>query len=358
MTACPWLTAVDYIEFYVDNAIQAGTTYSMALGLSEGPSVHYEVCGEHLASVLLTRNDIRFILTSSEEDHGCVAEHVAQHGFGVRDIAFAVDDIETVFKRALAHGARPIQEPREVQCGSAGRLAVATFSICGSLVHSLVEREPSNQWFAPNLPIVDLPTISSATGLLDIDHMAIVVPNGDLELATDFYGQALGFEEFLSEVITTEHSGMSVKGIRSAKGTITFTLIEPALGMPMCQLDDYLTRHRGAGVQHIALRSENIVATIRMLSSDHVSFVRVPPKCNEEIKRSRQSITESINYLRALNIFVDETEDGQLMQAFTRPLLDRDTGFFEIIERRGAQGFGLANIKALFEAVEMEQRFG
>jgi 4-hydroxyphenylpyruvate dioxygenase len=353
---------IDAVEFAVGNARQAAHFYSAAFGMRlvayRGPETG---CAE-TASYVLESGRIRFVLTSVIRARGerahLLADHVARHGDGVVDLAIAVPDARRAHKLAVARGAVSLIAPHE-SSDRGGVVRLAAIATYGDTRHTFVERGgykgpylPGFVHREPLLPVVEPPLLEG------IDHCVGNVELGRMNEWVAFYNRVLGFsnmKEFIGDDIATEYSALMSKVVADSRLTVKFPLNEPALGRKKSQIDEYLENYGGPGVQHIALATRDIVAAVRALSAAGVEFLDTPDSYYDALGDWVDRTGVSVDELRALRILVDRDEDGHLLQIFTKPVQDRPTVFFELIERHGSQGFGKGNFKALFEAIEREQ---
>lgn len=348
---------IDYVEFYVGNARQAAHFYRTAFGFTPIAYAGLETGVRDRCSFLLEQGDIRLVVTSSLTPDSAIASHVELHGDGVYDIALQVDNVQTVFQAAVARGARPILEPTFI--GSQNKyIAKATVaSYEGDMVHSFIERRNYSS-FSPQYQRLPAPLIPATTGLMEIDHMVFNVELGKMDLWSNFYQTVMGLsqaQQFTSDDISTKYSALASQVLQNNTGRIKFPINEPAEGYRKSQIQEYLDFYNGPGVQHMALRTDNIINTVQQLKSNGVEFLQTPDTYYENLLRRVGSLDEEIEVLRDLKILVDHDDQGYLLQIFTKPLVARPTFFIEIIQRKGSQGFGSGNFKALFEAIELEQ---
>jgi len=351
------INGTDYIEFYVGNAKQSAMFYRAAFGFEllayRGP----ETGVRDRASYLLQQDKIRFVLTSPIGPEGAIAEHVRLHGDGVRDLAFWVDDARDAHAKAVARGARSVQEPT-VMKDEGGEVVMAAIATYGDTIHSLVERRNYQGLFLPGFVPKSSPFRAVPTGLKYVDHCVGNVELGKMNAWVEFYSRVLGFYNLLSfddKDISTEYSSLMSKVMSNGNGRIKFPINEPAAGKKKSQIDEYLEFYRGPGVQHIAMATDDIVKTVRDLMSRGVEFLSVPRSYYDGAKERVGKIDESFDALAELGILVDRDDEGYLLQIFSKPVQDRPTLFYEIIERKGAKSFGKGNFKALFESIEREQ---
>ncbi len=351
------LKGIDYVEFYVGNARQAAHFYRMAFGFLPVAYAGLETGIRDRASFLLQQRNIRLVLTGALGPGSPIAEHVKLHGDGVKDIAFTVGDAERAFEETVKRGARPVMEPRIIE-GQKGHVIKATIATYGDTVHSFIQRDSYHGTFLPKYHAIKNPLSAISTGLAAIDHIVGNVELGKMDEWVDFYNQVLGFRQlqhFSDDDISTEYSALMSKVVENGAGRIKFPINEPAKGRRKSQIDEYLEYYRGPGVQHLALLTDDIIATVSALRSNGVDFLRTPDTYYDVLSERVGKIDENVTVLRELGILVDRDDEGYLLQIFTKPLQDRPTVFFEIIQRKGARGFGAGNFKALFEAIEREQ---
>lgn len=348
------INGIDYVEFYVGNASQAAHFYRLAFGFKPVALATLETGERERTSFALRQNDITLILTSALSPDSAVAEHVKLHGDSVKDIALNVDDAERAFVEAVRRGARPVLEPTVYEQDE-GRIVKATVAACGDTVHSFVERRGAGGQFYPGYQAIKNPPQASPSALEAIDHVAICVEPGTLKQWFDFYIDVFGFHHSHQEDIVTDSTSMNSGVVQNRTGQVKFPIMEPAANKCRSQIEEYLAFHHGPGAQHIALLSGDIKQTVRALRDNGIAFLHTPDNYYDALEARVGKIDEDLETLRELNILVDHDRWGILLQVFTKPLHDRPTAFMEIIERKGARGFGGGNIKALFEAIEREQ---
>lgn len=353
----PQIKGIDYVEFYVGNASQATHFYRLAFGFTPVAAATLETGDREHTSFALKQNNISLILTSALSPQSPVAEHVKLHGDSVKDIAFTVADATEAFEKVVSRGARAVLQPTVYQVNG-GRIVKATVATCGDTVHSFIERQGvSTNHFPGCQPVV--PTKDSSTtspmALTAIDHIAICVEHATLRHWFDFYIDVFGFHHSHQEDIVTENTAMNSGVVQNETGEVKFPIMEPAANKCQSQIEEYLAFHHGPGAQHIALLSSNIEQSVRALRNNGIAFLNTPVEYYEALEDRIGKFDEDVDTLRELNILVDRDRWGILKQVFTKPLHDRPTAFMEIIERKGARGFGGGNIKALFEAIEREQ---
>jgi 4-hydroxyphenylpyruvate dioxygenase len=351
------INGTDYIEFWVGNARQASLYYRAAFGFElvgyRGP----ETGTRDRASYLVQQDKVRFVLTTPIKSTGAIADHVHKHGDGVRDIALWVDDARTAYAAAIERGAKSAQEPT-VTKDDDGEIVTAAIHTYGDTIHSIVERKNYRGLFMPGFVPMSSPFNPPSAGLKYVDHCVGNVELGKMNAWVKFYEQVLGFTNILTfddKTISTEYSALMSKVMSNGNGRIKFPINEPAEGKKKSQIDEYLEFYDGPGVPHIAIATDDIIKTVSDLKSRGVEFLKVPNTYYDSVPERVGKIDEDLAALRDLGILVDRDDEGYLLQIFTRPVEDRPTVFYEIIERKGAKSFGAGNFKALFEAIEREQ---
>jgi 4-hydroxyphenylpyruvate dioxygenase len=352
------LKGIDHVEFWVGNARQAAHYYRTLWGFTPVAYAGLETGVRDRSSYVMVQNDIRFVFTAPLSPDGEIAEHVAKHGDGVKDIAFAVDDATSAWRETTKRGAVSALEPTELE-GQKGTLRKSAIHAYGEVIHSFVDRADYHGTFAPGYHRIKSPP-PAATGqsLLEVDHCVGNVELGDMNRFVDFYRDVLGFAQLIhydDKVIHTEYSALMSKVMQNGNGRIKFPINEPATGKKKSQIQEFLDYYLDAGTQHIALRTEDIVGTVRALRERGVEFLGMPHAYYEQLPDRVGDVGVPMDVLEELGIEADRDEEGYLLQIFTRPVQDRPTFFFEIIERHGSRGFGVGNFKALFEAIEIEQ---
>jgi 4-hydroxyphenylpyruvate dioxygenase len=351
------INGTDYVEFYVGNAKQASHYYRAAFGFQlvgyRGP----ETGTRDRSSYLLQQNKVRLVLTSPLSPDHPAAAHVALHGDGVRDIALWVDNAREAFEVAIERGANPVQQPTVLQDGS-GEVVIAAIHTYGDTMHSLVERRNYRGNFLPGFQAVTPRYNPPSVGLQYVDHCVGNVELGAMNKWVKFYPDVMGFRNLISfddKDISTEYSSLMSKVVASGNDRIKFPINEPAKGRKKSQIDEYLEFYRGPGVQHLAIATDNIVQTVTALRDRGVEFLQVPQTYYDTVQERVGRIDEKMAQLKELGILVDRDDEGYLLQIFSKPVQDRPTLFYEIIQRKGAKSFGKGNFKALFEAIEREQ---
>ncbi len=352
------LNGTDYVEFYVGNARQAAHYYRTAFGFRLAAYRGPETGTRDRASYVLVQNKIRFVLTTALHPDHPISELVRLHGDGVHDIALWVDDAESAWRETVERGARSVRPP-EVLKDDHGEARLASISIYGDTIHTFVERRGYQGVFLPGFaPVEGEDTLSRPVGLKHIDHMVGNVGLGEMNRWVDFYRDVMGFrmfKHFDDQDISTEFSALMSKVMSNGNERVKFPINEPAHGKRKSQIEEYLEFYRGPGVQHIAMATDNIIETVAALRRQGVDFLRVPSTYYEDLLSRVGPIDEPVAELAELGILVDRDDEGYMLQIFTRPVEDRPTLFYEVIQRKGSRSFGKGNFKALFEAIEREQ---
>jgi 4-hydroxyphenylpyruvate dioxygenase len=356
------LLGTDYVEFYVGNAKQAAHFYKTAFGFQSHAYAGLETGLKDRVSYVLKQDKIKLVLTTALNSNSPIGEHVKKHGDGVKVIALWVEDARKSYEETIKRGAKSFMEPtlEKDEHGEVVRAGIYTY---GETVHMFVERKNYKGLFLPGFMEWKSDYNPSPVGLKFIDHMVGNVGWGEMNTWVKWYEDVMGFVNFLSfddKQIHTEYSALMSKVMSNGNGRIKFPINEPAKGNKRSQIEEYLDFYEGSGVQHIAVATDDIIQTVSELKSRGIEFLPPPPQAYyDDIPNrlgSHMSIMkEDIHSLQKLSILVDADEDGYLLQIFTKPVEDRPTLFFEIIQRMGAKGFGAGNFKALFESIEREQ---
>jgi 4-hydroxyphenylpyruvate dioxygenase len=348
---------IDHLEIFVGNAAQAAYWYVHAMGFKEVAYRGLETGQRDRVSRVLEQGRVRLVLTGTLNGDDAIGDHHRRHGDSVVDIALSVPDAEKAYLTAVEHGARGLETPRWLE-DDHGRVQVAAIATYGEVRHTFIQRDEYQGAFLPGYAHRADPNRGPDNMLLGIDHVVGNVQLGHMEEWVHFYERVFGMTEmihFSDEEISTEYSALMSKVVTDGNGRLKFPINEPAQGKRKSQIDEYLEFHNGAGVQHIALATTDIVGTVSELTDRGVEFLRTPESYYEEVPGRVGEIKEDIEDLHRLGILVDRDDEGYLLQIFTKPTGDRPTLFFEIIERHGSRGFGEGNFKALFEAIEREQ---
>jgi 4-hydroxyphenylpyruvate dioxygenase len=349
------LNGIDYVEWWVGNAKQAMYFWWKAFGFKPVAYSGLETGNRQYASYVLESGKIRFLVSAAYGPSSELASHHMIHGDGVKAIALAVDDVEDAHRATTRRGGRSAWAPREAT-DEHGVLRTSAIHTYGEVLHVFVDRRDYNGTFAPTYRPLDLD--ATPVGLAAIDHMVGNVQLGKMNHWVNFYHQVMGFRQLLhfdDQDISTEYSALMSKVMQNGTGRVKFPINEPAEGKRKSQIEEYLDYYMGPGVQHIAMSTGDIVATMRKLRANGIEFLRVPEAYYEQLPERVGKIDEDMAAIREQGILVDRDDEGYLLQVFSRPLQDRPTAFIEVIERHGSRGFGKGNFKALFEALELEQ---
>ncbi|WP_158991532.1 4-hydroxyphenylpyruvate dioxygenase [Mucilaginibacter sp. L196] len=351
------LNGTDYVEFYVGNAKQAAHYYKTAFGFQDLAYSGPETGVRDKASYVLQQGKIRLVLTTPLHSEHPIAEHIKKHGDGVKILALWVDDAYDAFQQTVSRGAKPYQKPQTLT-DEHGEVRTSGIKLYGDTVHMFIERKNYNGLFLPGYKKLETHYNPSDTGLLYVDHCVGNVGWHKMNQWVDFYADVMGFKNILTfddKMISTEYSALMSKVMSNGNGYVKFPINEPAEGKKKSQIEEYLEFYEGEGVQHMALATHDIVKTVTDLQSRGVEFLTVPTSYYDELTDRVGHIDEDLVPLKKLGILVDRDDEGYLLQIFTKPVEDRPTLFFEIIQRKGAKSFGAGNFKALFEAIEREQ---
>ncbi len=349
---------IDHVELYVGNAAQAAYFLTRAYGFTETAYAGLETGRRDRVSHVLESGRIRLVLTGTLKGDDEIATHHARHGDGVHKIALSVPDAAAAYEHAVAHGARGVHTPQWVM-DEHGRVQLSSIETYGDTLHLFVQREDYDGPFLPGfVERTRAPADPDEMLLMGIDHIVGNVELGHMEEWVGYYERVFGMTEmihFSDEAISTEYSALMSKVVTDGSGKIKFPINEPAEGKRKSQIEEYIEYYRGAGAQHIAMATRDIVRCVTELSARGVEFLTIPDEYYDDVPERIGEIEEQLEDLRRLGILIDSDDDGYLLQIFTKPIGDRPTVFFEIIERHGARGFGEGNFKALFEAIEREQ---
>lgn len=351
------LLGTDYVEFYVGNAKQAAYYYRTAFGYKPVAYAGPETGTKDRASYVLSQGKIRLVLTAALSPVHPIADHVHRHGDGVKVYAIEVEDAARAYHETVSRGAVPVLAPETLsdENGQIVRSGIATY---GETVHYFIERKNYAGPFLPGYQTLRSEYSTSDVGLKFVDHCVGNVGWGEMNRWADYYARVMGFTQIVSfddKDISTEYSALMSKVMSNGNGWIKFPINEPAHGKKKSQIEEYLDFYHGPGVQHLALATDDILFTVGELRRRGVDFLYVPEAYYESVHERVGEIDENLDDLKRLNILVDRDEDGYLLQIFTKPVEDRPTLFYEIIQRKGAKSFGKGNFKALFESIEREQ---
>lgn len=351
------INGTDYVEMYVSNAKQAAHYYKSAFGYQSLAYAGLETGVRDRESYVLAQDKIRLVLTSPLNSGSTIGEHIDKHGDGVKVCALWVDDATYAYNEAMRRGARSYLEPT-VESDADGQVIRSGIYTYGETVHIFVERKNYKGIFLPGYKKWEHHYNPEPVGLKYVDHMVGNVELGQMDVWVKFYEDVLGFKQILSfddKDISTDYTALMSKVMSNGNGRIKFPINEPAEGKKKSQVDEYLDFYEGAGVQHVAVATDDIVSTVTALRDRGVEFLQVPTTYYDVLEERVGKIDEDIDSLRALGILVDRDDEGYLLQIFTKTVNPRPTMFFEIIQRKGATSFGKGNFKALFEAIEREQ---
>jgi 4-hydroxyphenylpyruvate dioxygenase len=352
------LQGTDYVEFYVGNAKQAAHYYMSAFGFQAIAYAGPETGVKDRASYVVRQHKLTFVLTTPIRSDNAIADHIYKHGDGVKFLALRVDDATDAWEQTTKRGGKSYMEPQRLQ-DKDGEVVLSGIHTYGDTVHLFVERRNYNGPFMPGFRAWSNPHFAPAdTGLLYVDHCVGNVDWNQMNPWVKFYEDVMGFRNILSfddEDISTEYSALMSKVMSNGNGFVKFPINEPAEGKKKSQVEEYLEFYNGEGVQHVALATADIVTTVKDLMSRGVEFLKVPTSYYDDLIDRVGQIDEDLEPLKELGILVDRDNEGYLLQLFSKPVQDRPTLFFEIIQRKGAKSFGKGNFKALFEAIEREQ---
>lgn len=351
------LLGTDHLELYVGNAKQAAYYYKSAFGFRSVAYAGPETGVRDRASYVVQQGKIRLVLTTALKRDHPITEHVSHHGDGVKILALLVDDAYESYEKTMSRGARSYQEPVTLT-DEYGEVRTAGIYTYGETVHLFVERKNYHGAFMPGYVPVSSDFVPAEVGLLYVDHCVGNVGWNRMNETVQWYEEVMGFTNILSfddKQINTEYSALMSKVMSNGNGYVKFPINEPAEGKKKSQVEEYLEFYEGEGVQHIAVATNDIIRTVRELKARGVDFLNTPDTYYDNLQTHVGQIDEDIEQLRALRIMADRDEEGYLLQIFTKPVEDRPTLFFEIIQRKGAKSFGAGNFKALFESLEREQ---
>ncbi len=348
----------DHVEFYVGNAKQAAYFYRAAMGFTLKAYRGPETGTRDRVSYVLEQGKIRLVLTTPLSGSGEIAEHILRHGDGVKSVALWVDDAESAFRETTARGAKPATAPYVLE-DEQGTVRLSSIAIYGDTLHTFVERSAYRGAFLPGFKAIDqADMVARPVGLRHIDHAVGNVGWGQMNTWVEFYERVMGFKMFKhfdDADISTEYSALMSKVMANGNEKIRFPINEPAEGRRKSQIEEYLDFYGGPGIQHVAMATDDIVETVTRLHDQGLQFLTVPTTYYDELTARVGKIDEPLDQLKQLGILVDRDDEGYMLQIFTKPVEDRPTLFYEIIQRKGSRSFGKGNFKALFEAIEREQ---
>ncbi|MED5307129.1 MAG: 4-hydroxyphenylpyruvate dioxygenase [Bacteroidota bacterium] len=352
------INGTDYVEFYVSNAKQAAHFYKTAFGFQSLAYSGLETGSTTKTSYVLAQDKIRIVLTSPMSGNTEIEEHITKHGDGIKVIALWVDDATKAWEETTKRGAKSYMKPAKMEDEN-GLVIHSGIHTYGDTVHLFIERKNYNGIFLPGFKKWESTYKPESTGLKYIDHMVGNVGWNEMNIWEDFYRDVMGFANLITfddKDISTQFTALMSKVMTNGNGRIKFPINEPAKGAKKSQIEEYLEFYNGPGCQHIAIATDNIIDTVKKMQDRGVEFLHVPKSYYDTVLNRVGEIDEKIDKLKELSILVDRDDEGYLLQIFTKPIQDRPTLFFEIIQRKGAQSFGKGNFKALFEAIEDEQR--
>jgi len=349
------LKRIHHVEFWVGNALQSAFFYRKAFGFSQVAYSGLETGNRQFASYVLGQNRVRFVISTPLDPGHVASEHIRKHGDGVRDIALLVEDADFAFHEAVRRGAEPVLEPYELrdEHGVVRRAAIKTY---GDTIHSFLSYKDYDGAFLPGYEAAEI--AGEPVGLAAVDHIVGNVELGAMHRWCEWYSNVMGFSRYITfddKDISTEYSALMSIVMSDESHVVKFPINEPAAGKKKSQIQEYLEAYYGPGVQHVAILCKDVIETVGRLRANGVQFLSVPDSYYDELPSRIGTIDESIDRLKELGILVDKDEEGYLLQIFTKPLEDRPTLFFEIIQRKGSRGFGKGNFRALFESIEREQ---
>ena len=351
------LMGTDYVELYVGNAKQSAHFYKTAFGFQSEAYAGLETGMKDRTSYVLKQDKIRLVLTTPMGEDGPINEHINKHGDGVKVVALWVEDAKSAWEETTKRGAKSFMEPT-VEKDEHGEVVRSGIHTYGDTVHIFVERKNYNGVFLPGYKKWESHYNPGPVGLKYIDHMVGNVDWNEMMTWCEFYGKVMGFAQIVSftdDDISTDYTALMSKVMSNGNGRIKFPINEPAEGKKKSQIEEYIDFYNGAGVQHIAVATDDIVSTVSAMRDRGVEFLYVPETYYDDLLERVGDIDEDVEVLKKHGILIDRDEEGYLLQLFTKPVVDRPTMFFEIIQRKGAQSFGVGNFKALFEAIEREQ---
>lgn len=349
------MLAIDHVELYVANAIQAAHFYRTALGLEptlfRGPATG----AQDRVSYVLQRAAIRLVLTSPLTPDGEVADQIRTHGDTVHDIAFRVESAASAFDAVVARGGKARAEPTVLE-DDGGRVVKAEIAAFGDTVHSLIERSAATDSFLPGFTSLGRVAPTPAIGLTELDHVAVAVESNRLNHWVDYYCTVFGFQQGQEEIVASEYSGMNSKVVQNESGSVKLPLLEPVSRVRRSPVQEYLTFHRGAGVHHLAFCSDDILTSVERMEESGVEFMAAPDAYYDVLESRVGALPVPLAALRRRNVLADsDASGGLLLQVFSKPLQTRPTLTLEVIQRVGSSGFGAGNVRALFDAAEREQ---
>ena len=351
------INAFDHCELYVSNAKQAAHYYRSCLGFQPIGYKGLETGSRDKVSYVMKQNQVRFVLSSPLSPGTEMGLHIDKHGDGVKDVSFSVDNAENAWKETTSRGAESVSKPKLIE-DEKGEAVVATIKTYGDTTHTFVERNNYNGVFLPGYEVMDVDMVADPVGIVHIDHVVGNQPDGVMQPVCDFYEKVFGWHRFWSvddKDVSTEYTSLRSVVMANENEKIKMPINEPADGLKKSQIQEFVDFYEGAGVQHIAMSSRNIIETVNKLRAKGVEFLPTPQIYYDTLIERIGDFDEDIKILAELGILVDSDEDGYMLQIFTKPIQDRPTLFYEIIQRKGSNSFGKGNFRALFESIEREQ---
>ncbi len=352
------ISAFDHCELYVSNAKQAAHYYRTAFGFLPIAYQGLETGSRHKVSYVMKQNQVRFVISSPLEPDSDIGRHIDKHGDGVKDVSFTVDNAESAWKDTTARGAKSVSEPKRIEDEN-GETIQATIQTFGDTTHTFVERNNYNGVFLPGYQIYESSdAVSDPTGLVHIDHIVGNQSDGQMMDICNFYEKVFGWHRFWTvddNDVSTEYSALRSIVMANDNEIIKMPINEPAEGLKKSQIQEFIDYYKTAGVQHIALSTKDIIETVQMLRQNGVEFLPTPNTYYDTLIDRVGDIPENLSILAELGILVDKDDQGYMLQIFTKPVQDRPTLFYEIIQRKGSNSFGKGNFRALFESIEREQ---
>lgn len=352
------INGTDYVEFFVGNAKQAAHFYQTAFGFQPLAYAGLETGLSDRTSYVLRQGKITFVFTSALHSNSEISDHCKKHGDGVKFVALWVDDATKSYEETVRRGAKSYQEPQHKK-DEYGEAVISGIHTYGETIHLFIERKNYKGIFLPGFVEWNPTYKPKDTGLLYVDHMVGNVGWNEMNKWSKFYADVMGFKQLISfddKDISTDYTALMSKVMANSNMRIKFPINEPAKGKKKSQIEEYIDFYEGSGVQHVAMATENIIKTVQELQSRGIDFLRVPDEYYEIVTQRVGHIDEDIATLARLGILIDRDDEGYLLQIFTKPVEDRPTVFYEIIQRKGATSFGKGNFKALFESIELEQQ--
>jgi 4-hydroxyphenylpyruvate dioxygenase len=351
------INAFDHCELYVSNAKQAAHYYRSCLGFQPIGYKGLETGSRDKVSYVMKQNQVRFVLSSPLSPGTEMGLHIDKHGDGVKDVSFSVDNAENAWKETTSRGAESVSKPQLIE-DEKGEAVVATIKTYGDTTHTFVERNNYNGVFLPGYEVMDVDMVADPVGIVHIDHVVGNQPDGVMQPVCDFYEKVFGWHRFWSvddKDVSTEYTSLRSVVMANENEKIKMPINEPADGLKKSQIQEFVDFYEGAGVQHIAMSSRDIIETVKKLRAKGVDFLPTPQSYYDTLIERVGEFEEDIKILAELGILVDADENGYMLQIFTKPIQDRPTLFYEIIQRKGSNSFGKGNFKALFESIEREQ---